>query len=316
MYYGLQTFDSQAACQAVLPPAATSAPVITTTSLPNGTVGASYSASIAGSGGTGSYSWSATGLPAGLGLIVPTIMCADSSASFAASCTNQLPAIIGGTPTAAGTYNVTVQIQTGDKSNWQTVYKQFTLVIAAAGTPAITVVSPNGGETLTVGQPTTITWNTTGFSSSDTVSISLYNSAIQCQSNSSGGLISFSSGCWTTFPIVWSGVKNTGSYTWDTNTYFGDPGPNNPLHLSQNISNGSVYKINISITGSNGVTTTDSSNNYFGIVPALPFCAQPPMPTCPSGLACIQFMPSPKTYTSYDTFNSDKATYLYAGNCR
>ena len=29
-----------------------------------------------------------------------------------------------------------------------------------------------------------------------------------------------------------------------------------------------------------------------------------------------QSLPPPKTYTSYDTFNSDKATYLYAGVCK
>ena len=184
MYYGLQTFDSQSACQVAAPVATTTAPLITTISLPNGTVGASYSASIAGSGGIGSYSWSATGLPAGLGLIVPSIACAAGSygASFA-PCINQLPAVIGGTPTTAGTYTINVNIQTGDKSDWKNVFKIFNVTIA------------------------------------------------------------------------------------------------------------------------------DS-------VHTLPFCAQPPMPTCPDGMACAQVMPAAKTYTSNDTINSDKATYLYAGNCK
>jgi hypothetical protein len=41
---------------------------ITTTSLPSGVVGTNYSASLAASGGSGSYSWSATGLPQGISL--------------------------------------------------------------------------------------------------------------------------------------------------------------------------------------------------------------------------------------------------------
>lgn len=71
-----------------------SAPTVTTSSLPNGEVGAAYSATLAGSGGTPPYTWSLAGgslpLPPGLAL-------AGSGA-------------ISGTPTSSGTFGFTVQL--------------------------------------------------------------------------------------------------------------------------------------------------------------------------------------------------------------
>ena len=55
-----------------------------TTSLPNGSDGVAYSATVAGAGGATAYSWSATGLPAGLSTL-------SSSTG-----------VISGTPTASG----------------------------------------------------------------------------------------------------------------------------------------------------------------------------------------------------------------------
>ena len=40
---------------------------ITTQNLPGGTAGAAYQVRMAATGGVGSYTWSAAGLPAGLG---------------------------------------------------------------------------------------------------------------------------------------------------------------------------------------------------------------------------------------------------------
>ncbi|PYX83119.1 MAG: peptidase S8, partial [Acidobacteria bacterium] len=61
---------------------------VTTASLPAGTQGSSYSTGLAASGGITPYSWSATGLPAGLSL-------------------NSGTGQIAGTPSTAGNYTVT-----------------------------------------------------------------------------------------------------------------------------------------------------------------------------------------------------------------
>ena len=66
-------------------------PVISTSSLADGAQGVAYSATMAATGGTGAYKWSATGLPAGLTIA-------------------QATGIISGTPTAAGTSQVVVTV--------------------------------------------------------------------------------------------------------------------------------------------------------------------------------------------------------------
>ena len=97
---------------------------ITTESLPNGTVGVAYSAQLAAAGGTGSYSWSATGLPAWLTL-------------------NASSGVLAGTPTAAGTYSFTVQVTDSAKS---TDSKAFSITIVQA--LAIATASPLPGGTV------------------------------------------------------------------------------------------------------------------------------------------------------------------------
>jgi len=80
----------------VSPPSPPTPPVtpplsITTSSLPNGTVGLPYGpAGMTASGGTGGYSWSIIGLPSGLGM---------STAG-----------VVSGTPTAPGTFPVTITV--------------------------------------------------------------------------------------------------------------------------------------------------------------------------------------------------------------
>lgn len=83
---------------------------ITTSSLPDGTVGSAYAATLAASG-TGPFTWSVTTgtLPAGLTL-------------------NPSTGAITGTPTAAGTSNFTVQVA---GSGGSTATKALTIVIAA-----------------------------------------------------------------------------------------------------------------------------------------------------------------------------------------
>ena len=63
---------------------------VTTSSLPNGSVGATYNASLAASGGVAPYTWTQTGLPAGL--------------------TMSTAGVITGKPTANGTTAVTVKV--------------------------------------------------------------------------------------------------------------------------------------------------------------------------------------------------------------
>jgi autotransporter-associated beta strand protein len=111
-------------------PAGPGAPSIVTTSpLPNGQVGAGYSTTIVGGGGTPPYAWSVTAgaLPAGLSL-------------------NSATGLLSGTPTASGAFNFTVTLTDNAA---QTANKPFALTIAPAGL-AVTTSSLLGG---TVGTP-------------------------------------------------------------------------------------------------------------------------------------------------------------------
>ena len=85
---------------------------ITTTSLPSGTVGTSYSATLATSGGTTPYSWSVTvgALPGGVQLSSST-------------------GVISGTPTVIGTRNFTVQ---ATDSSSRTATQALSIAVGAA----------------------------------------------------------------------------------------------------------------------------------------------------------------------------------------
>ncbi|MDF2988238.1 MAG: putative sugar-binding proteinputative S-layer protein, partial [Eubacterium sp.] len=101
---------------------------IYTTLLSNGKVGAAYSSALAATGGTLPYTWSAEGLPTGL------------------SITNK--GVIEGTPTAAGTFSVTLKVQ--DNSNpVLSDSKTLSITIASADDPGSpvsidTASLPNG----------------------------------------------------------------------------------------------------------------------------------------------------------------------------
>ncbi len=87
---------------------------IETTSLPNAEVGTGYSYIVNASGGTGNYTWTVTsGSVPGINLI-----------SWG---------LFTGTPTAAGTYQVTIQVSDGTS----TVSKNLSLLVNAASSPAI-----------------------------------------------------------------------------------------------------------------------------------------------------------------------------------
>jgi hypothetical protein len=95
---------------------------ITTKVLPNGTVGSAYpSTTVAASGGTPPYTWSATGLPNGLSIASAT----------------PTTAVISGTPTAGG--NLTVNVQVKD-SVGATASSSLPLLIA--NSCGVTIKSP------------------------------------------------------------------------------------------------------------------------------------------------------------------------------
>jgi PKD repeat protein len=80
---------------------------VTTSSLPNGTVGKPYSATITTSGGSSPYTWSVSGLPDGLEI-------------------NVLSGVISGTPTKEGEYAVSVSVKDNDSHH---ASKNFDLTV-------------------------------------------------------------------------------------------------------------------------------------------------------------------------------------------
>jgi len=102
---------------------------ITTTSLPNGSVGTAYSRPLAATGGASPYAWSVAGsLPAGLVL-------------------NTSTGVIAGTPTATGTSNFTVTVTDSTTPTAQTQSQSLSITIngASGGTLSITTTSlPSG----------------------------------------------------------------------------------------------------------------------------------------------------------------------------
>ena len=98
--------------------------IISTASLPNGTVGdSSYTLTMAATGGAGSYTWVwSGGIPPGLTM---------SSAG-----------IITGTPTSAGTFTVSITAKDTSTSNPRTASKSYTITILPAGALTIATTSP------------------------------------------------------------------------------------------------------------------------------------------------------------------------------
>ncbi len=100
------------------------APSITTTTLPGGEVGAAYSQTLVGTGGSTPYAWSVTAgsLPAGLTL-------------------NGATGVISGTPTGSGSSTFTVTLT--DAAN-QTATQSYMVSVLAS--PSITTTTLPGGE--------------------------------------------------------------------------------------------------------------------------------------------------------------------------
>lgn len=141
---------------------------IATLSLPNGTVGTAYSASLQVSGGTAPYSWqlSSGSLPAGLTL---------SSSSAA----------ISGMPTASGTSSFSVTVSGAGNA---TATKSLSIVIAAA-TPSLSISTSSlaGGQ---VGTAYSATLQATGGTTPYSWSISSGSLPAGVTLNASSGAIS------------------------------------------------------------------------------------------------------------------------------
>ena len=111
---------------------------ITTTSLPGGTVGAAYNATVAATGGTTPYTFTAAGLPAGLSI--------------------SAGGVISGTPTAPGTVTAAITVTDSTNPTHMTATANLSIAIAPQN-PSITTTSlPNG----TVGSPYNATITGTG----------------------------------------------------------------------------------------------------------------------------------------------------------
>jgi hypothetical protein len=100
---------------------------ISTLRLPNGIAGAPYSATVAATGGTPSYTWTATGLPAGLSL--------DHSSG-----------VISGTPTVLGTFPGSVTVT--DSTTGTPLTDNKTLPISINPGQLVAVVVPNSLTTI------------------------------------------------------------------------------------------------------------------------------------------------------------------------
>jgi len=132
------------------PPAG--APTITSPTLQAGTSGSAYNSTLSASGGQTPYSWSATGLPAGL--------------SIASSVATQ--AIVSGTPTVAGTFAVTVTVTgadgTASTSNFPLTINAAAVALAITTTslPAASENVPYSQTLQATGGQTPYVWSETG----------------------------------------------------------------------------------------------------------------------------------------------------------
>ena len=232
------------------------APLTITGTLPNGTVGSSYSATITASGGTQPYSCSITGtLPSGLILN---------------GCT------ISGTPTTAGSTTITVTV-TDSGSPQQTASQSETIVINPAPLSLTTSTLPSG----TVGVPYSATIGVNGGTSP-------YSCAVTSGTLPAGLSISGCSvsGIPTTASTSTVTVKVTDSESPTQSTTGPETIVINPaaLTMTNSLPNGTVGVVYSATIDASGGTTPYSCSITSGTLPAglsLSGCTVSGTPTTP-----------------------------------
>jgi hypothetical protein len=143
---------TQITSSAVNLPGFTPALVITTASLPSGTVGSPYASALTASGGTVPYTWDAAGLPSGL--------------SF-----NPFTGLVWGTPVSEGTSTVSVTVSDSDSNTANRILGLTvnpaisTLNITTAGLPSGTVGTPYSAALTASGGTGPYTWDAVGLPS-------------------------------------------------------------------------------------------------------------------------------------------------------
>lgn len=154
-------------------------------------------------------------------------------------------------------------------SSWVTVpngnYPRYYTCYPVATPPSITVLSPNGGETLQIGTAHTIRWTPAADSSGTTnfVNIYLANYDPPCTTSvftDSNGL-SYEIPCpdypYTPAYIIALGAPNTGDRLWQVGQVQNESG------VTTNAPGG-MYTVRVCVMGT---SVCDSSNSYFSIIP-------------------------------------------------
>lgn len=100
----------------------TSALTIATTSLPGATTGSAYSTTVAASGGTKPYAYTASGLPGGLSI-------------------NSSSGAISGTPTSSGTASVAITVKDSTTPTAKTASTTLSLVVSAVSSSPLTITT-------------------------------------------------------------------------------------------------------------------------------------------------------------------------------